>query len=84
MKRITCKDMGGPCHAVFEGETSGRITMLANDHITLLAKTDPAHQRMYNVMAAIAADPVRHQQWKEDFHELWEHTEEVGISAAVA
>jgi hypothetical protein len=82
MKRITCAQMGGPCHAVFEGETSGEIASLANDHITELAKTDDAHARAYEKMAAIAADPVRHQEWKEGFSRLWEKTPAVGTKGA--
>ena len=74
MKRITCKQIGGPCDEAFEGESSGEIAAQANDHITELAKTDPAHKRTYDEMAMIAADPQTHQQWMRDFGELWEKT----------
>lgn len=78
MKRITCKQMGGPCDATFEAATSADVAAQANDHITELAKTDDAHAKAYDEMAAIAADPVRHQEWKEDFARLWEKTPDVG------
>ncbi len=81
MKHITCKQIGGPCDTVFEGTSSADIAKQAEAHITELAKTDPAHAKTYDEMAATATDPVRHQAWKEEFATLWEETPEVGAEA---
>lgn len=84
MKHITCKQMGGPCDAIFEGTTGDEIAAQAEAHITELAKTDAAHAKAYDDMASIAADPVRHQEWKERFAALWESAPEVGAEAEAA
>ncbi len=76
MKKLTCKEMGGPCDAVFTGETSGDIAAAATKHIEELAKTDPRHQKTYDEMAAIAASPDRHDAWKKDFQKRFDSAPE--------
>jgi thiamine biosynthesis protein ThiC len=77
MKQITCKQMGGPCDAVFKGETSGEIATAAAAHIEEMAKTDSAHQATYDEMAEIASNPDSHKQWQEDFQDLFDEEPDV-------
>lgn len=72
MKRITCKQMGGPCDTAFEAETSGDIADIATRHIEEMAQTDPKHQEFYEEMAVIAADPERHEAWKQGFRQMFD------------
>ncbi len=72
MKHITCKQMGGPCDAVFEGETTGDISKAAEAHISEMAKTDPRHQSTYNMMAETASTPEGHKKWMEDFQKMFD------------
>lgn len=72
MKAITCRQMRGPCDAVFEGETTGEIEKAAEKHITEMAKTDPAHQKTYDMMAKTASDPESHKKWQQDFQKMFD------------
>ncbi|HVW66252.1 MAG TPA: hypothetical protein VHA78_00810 [Candidatus Peribacteraceae bacterium] len=72
MKHITCRQMGGPCDAVFEGDTPGEIATAAEEHITEMAKTDPAHQQTYDMMAAIGSSPQSHAKWQKDFQQMFD------------
>lgn len=77
MKHITCKQMGGPCDTVFEGETSGDIAKAANEHISRMAKEDLAHQKTYDMMAKTASSPESHEQWKKDFQRMFDEAPSV-------
>jgi DNA-binding SARP family transcriptional activator len=77
MKQLTCKQIGGVCDMPFQGETSGEVAKAAADHMTELAKTDPAHQKAYDKMAAIYEDTERHAQWQKDFQKMWDAAPEV-------
>ncbi len=72
MKKITCKQMGGPCDEVFTGNTTGEIAAAAEKHITERAKTDPAHQDTYDMMAEAASTPEKHKKWQEDFQKTFD------------
>lgn len=72
MKQITCKQMGGPCDAVFEGETSGEIAEAATKHIEEMAKTDLDHQKTYDEMTKTASTPESHEAWKKDFQQMFD------------
>ena len=72
MKQITAKQMGGPCDAVFEGNTTGEIAKAAEAHISEKAKTDPAHQKTYDMMAKTASTPEGHDAWKKDFQTMFD------------
>lgn len=69
--------MGGPCDAVFEGETSGDIATAATKHIEEMAKTDPEHQKTYDMMAKTASDPQSHDVWKQDFQKMFDEAPSV-------
>lgn len=72
MRQITCKQMGGPCDAVFEGETTTDIAKQAEAHITEMAKSDPKHQETYDMMAKTASTPEGHDIWKKDFQAIFD------------
>lgn len=76
MKQITCQQMGGPCDAVFTGESTKDIATAAEKHISEMAKTDPAHQATYDEMAKIAASPESHEVWKQEFQKMFDEAEE--------
>lgn len=71
MKQLTCKDIGGVCDTVLEGETSGELATAAADHMIKEAKTDPAHAKSAKEMEAIYNDKERHAQWEKEFQEKW-------------
>ena len=72
MKQLTCKEIGGVCDTVLQGETSAELATAAADHITEEAKTDPAHQKSYEEMEAIYNDKARHAEWQKEFEEKWD------------
>ncbi len=72
MKRITCKQMGGPCDEVFEGNTSGDIAKAAEKHISALAPNDPAHKATYDMMAKTASSPETHATWQQNFQKMFD------------
>lgn len=77
MKHITCRQMGGPCDAVFKGNTPSEIASAAEEHITEMAKTDPAHQATYDMMAKIGSSPESHAKWQKDFQAMFDEAETV-------
>jgi hypothetical protein len=71
MKHITCKQMGGPCDTVFEGESSGDIAKAAEAHIVDKMRTDPRHKETYDMMAEAASTPESHAKWEEGFQKMF-------------
>ncbi len=68
MKKFTCKEMGGPCEEVFEGETFKEVGEKGGQHI--MSSTDEAHKSLREQMAQSNEDEK--QKWWDWFKEEWE------------
>jgi len=71
MKKFTCKEMGGVCDAVFEGEDAKQVGKAGGDHIR--SSTDEAHRAMREQMAQ--ASPEDQAKWWQWFEGEWDKKE---------
>jgi hypothetical protein len=52
MKKLTCRDLGGPCDAMIEGATFMEMGANAQKHVMgLVGEGDPAHQVAVKTMS---------------------------------
>ncbi len=70
MKKLTCKDLGGPCDHVFESETFEEMAELCKAHVMeMIAAGDAPHQDAVNAMMSMAPEQqqVEFLKYKERF-----------------
>jgi len=68
MKKFTCKELGGPCDEVFEGETAKEVGDKGGAHI--MSSTDEAHAELREKMASSSKEA--HDEWWKWFEGEWE------------
>ena len=71
MKKFTCKEMGGPCDEVFEGETSKEVGEKGGQHI--MSSTDEAHKTMREQVASSSEEDKK--KWWDWFSGEWDKKE---------
>jgi cell fate regulator YaaT (PSP1 superfamily) len=67
MKKFTCKEMGGPCDEVFEGETAKEVGDKGGEHI--MSSTDELHKPMKDQMSVSTEEDK--QKWWNWFEGEW-------------
>lgn len=68
MKKMSCRQMGGPCDQAFRADTVDEIIKAGTAHVTeMSAKGDVEHQKVMAQMQAMMNDPVATKKWNEDF-----------------
>lgn len=72
MKKFTCKEMGGPCDMVFEGETFNEIGEKGGAHI--MSSTDDAHKPMREQMTHSSEEDKN--KWWDWFKGEWNKKED--------
>jgi len=73
MKKFTCKELGGVCDEVFEGETHTEVGEKGGAHI--MGSTDEAHKSMREHMAKTSEEDKN--KWWEWFKGEWDKKEEM-------
>lgn len=68
MKKITCKDMGGVCNEVFEGNTYREVGEKGGAHI--MSTTDEAHAKLREQLTT--SSEAEKNQWWEWFRGEWD------------
>ena len=71
MKKFTCKEMGGVCDEVFEGETFKEVGESGGQHI--MGTSDDAHKSLREQMANLTEENA--QKWWDWFSEEWDKKE---------
>jgi hypothetical protein len=77
MKTMTCKQMGGPCDAQFQGNTADEVIKAQDQHLKdAVAQGDDTHQSALAAMQARWQNPTEGMGWymqvKKDFEALAE------------
>lgn len=72
MKRFTCREMGGPCDTVIEGETMEEVAQKGAEHARSMS--DPDHQKIVQTMDNQTED--ERKNWFDWFRGLWDAKEE--------
>jgi predicted small metal-binding protein len=64
MKKFTCREMGGPCDAVIEGETAKEVGEKGAEHVKSM--NDEAHKAVAAKMNQMSEED--NKKWWEDFY----------------
>jgi hypothetical protein len=72
---MTCKQMGGPCDAAFQGETADDVIKAQDKHLKeAVAAGDASHEEARQQMKSRWKNPIRGMGWykqtKKDFAAL--------------
>jgi len=67
MKKMTCREMGGSCDAVIEGNTAEEMALNGGKHLTEMSEKDAGHKRDKEVMDASQNDPKHIAKWMAEF-----------------
>ena len=75
MKTMTCKQMGGPCDAAFQGDTADEVIKAQDKHLKeAVAGGDETHRDALEQMKTRWKNPIRGMGWyrqtKKDFAAL--------------
>lgn len=68
MKKFTCREMGGLCDEIFEGETAEEVGEKGGQHV--MGSTDEAHKPMREQM--MHSSEEEKNKWWAWFKEEWE------------
>jgi hypothetical protein len=64
MKAMTCKQMGGPCDASFQGKTANEVIKAQDAHLKeMVAKGDETHRSALKSMQDRWKHPVSGMGW---------------------
>jgi hypothetical protein len=73
MKKMTCKELGGACDLVFEGETFEELAQLSQAHgKEMFMKKDVAHLEAMDKMRELMKAPQAMQIWMNEKKALFE------------
>lgn len=67
MKKMTCREMGGSCDAVIEGDTAEEMAVNGGKHLTEMSEKDEGHKKDKEVMDASQNNPEHIAKWLEEF-----------------
>jgi len=70
MKMMTCRQMGGPCDAKFQGKSADEILSHASSHVQHLAnRGDEAHRKVLDKIEMMQKNPhsPETKAWNEKF-----------------
>ncbi len=76
MKRLTCRDLGGPCDAAFTGESFEEIGKKSREHVMeRMQKGDEAHLSAANKMRS--ATPEQQKALMAEFKQKFDEAPNV-------
>ena len=75
MKKMTCRDMGGPCQLAFQGETADDVIKAMDKHLKgAVAGGDHTHRAALIAMRGRWKNPIKGMGWymktRKDFAAL--------------
>jgi hypothetical protein len=66
MKTMTCRQMGGPCEALLQGNTADDVIKAGEQHIRqMVARGDEAHKGPMKMMDDMRKNPASGRDWYE-------------------
>ena len=67
MKRMTCKQLGGPCDLVLRGETADEVIQAQDKHLKdIVAGGDDTHREALKAMKGRWRRPLSGMKWYKD------------------
>ena len=69
---MTCREMGGSCDAVIEGNTAEELALNGGKHLTEMSEKDAGHKRDKEVMDASQNNSEHIANWMADFKTKFE------------
>ncbi len=64
MKTMTCKQMGGPCDAAFQGNTADEVIKAQDKHLKeMVEKKDESHASALKEMQGRWKNPIKGMGW---------------------
>lgn len=73
MKKMTCKELGGACDLVFEGETFEEMAKQSMEHgKEMFQKKDPEHMIAMQAMQELMKKPMEMQKWMGQIKALFD------------
>jgi hypothetical protein len=64
MKTMTCRQMGGPCDAAYNGNTADDVIKAQDKHLKeMVAKGDESHKNALKMMQARWKNPLKGMGW---------------------
>ena len=67
MKKMTCRQMGGSCDAIIEGNTAEEMAKNGGKHLTEMSTKDEGHKRDKEVMDQSQNNPEHIEKWLKEF-----------------
>jgi hypothetical protein len=67
MRKMTCKEMGGSCEAIIEGNSAEEMVANGAKHLTEMSEKDEGHKKDKEVMDEAQKDPEHGKIWFEEF-----------------
>jgi len=68
MKKMTCKDMGGPCDFTVTGNSAEEMMQNGALHVTQMADTgDEGHKNVLAMMKDMEGKPEEAKKWNDEF-----------------
>lgn len=65
MKKMTCRQMGGPCDTVITGSTPQEMVDNGAKHVMEVG--DEEHKKVLTMMEEMNNNPEEAKKWNEDF-----------------
>lgn len=73
MKKMTCKELGGACDLVFEGETFEDMAKQSMEHgKEMFQQKDPEHMEAMQKMRELMQKPEEMQKWMTNVKALFD------------
>jgi predicted small metal-binding protein len=67
MKKMTCKNIGGSCNAIIEGNTAEEMVNNAAAHVVKMSKKDQGHRLDKAMMNHTQQTPEVGMKWFKEF-----------------
>lgn len=67
MKKMTCREIGGACNAVIQGNTAEELINRATKHVITMSRKDNGHKKDKAMIDKTQQNPQAAKKWMEEF-----------------
>jgi hypothetical protein len=73
MKSMTCRQLGGACDKIFQGNTFEEVAELSKQHgMEMFQTKDEAHLKIIHELQALMEQPGEMEKWLENKRQAFE------------